>query len=255
MRPVDRGTVPQENGADKVVADFGDWRLDLLGRLGKYCCYCNSRTTDSLSWQAEHVSPQVPQLHPAVSAVALPAPNPLDWNNLLLACGPCNRAKSNNPCHFSTHFLPDYHNTHLAFGYQVVPHPARPGERACIVVPKSLTAPQLVKASATISLFKLDTIASGGRASDLRWQNRLEALVAAELAREFWDGLTVTQQTSFLPSLANLAVGLGFFSIWFDIYHDVPRAKYTFIHGAKGTALNCFPGPLYAPVVRVSGDL
>jgi len=113
MRPVERGGIPQENGVNKVVRDYKDWRQDLIDRIGNYCSYCNMTLNDSP--QVEHVTPKNPR--PGQVAGAL-----LDWNNMLLACGPCNRAKGNQPNSNQTHYIPDYHNTHLAFEYVIIDH-------------------------------------------------------------------------------------------------------------------------------------
>lgn len=59
MRPVDRGPVPHVNGVPKTVADYKDWRQDLIDRIGNYCCYCNMVLNDSP--QVEHVTPKKPQ--------------------------------------------------------------------------------------------------------------------------------------------------------------------------------------------------
>src|SRR5690606_24842339 len=104
MRPVTKGGIPQINGTDKTVSDYKDWRQDLIDRIGNFCSYCNMVLNDSP--QVEHVAPK--STNPALALV---------WSNMLLACGPCNRAKSNLPYDLSTHYIPDYHNTHLAFDY------------------------------------------------------------------------------------------------------------------------------------------
>ena len=244
MRPVFRGAVPTlANGQNKTVSNYADWRYDLITRIGKYCSYCNMRLNDSP--QVEHVAPKSKG---ATSRL-------LDWDNMLLACGPCNRAKSDTDCPATTHLLPDYHNTHLAFDWRVVPHPKRPGELACIIVPKSLSAAQLAKARATILLCKLDAITNSARASDLRWQTRLEALVAASEARDAWDKAPAMMH----PTLSNLvklaAIGYGFFSIWFDVFHDVPVVKEALVQAFPNTEGSCFPPTTFDPVVRVVGDL
>ena len=78
MRPIDKGPVPlRDDGTPKVVNNYKDWRRDLLKRIGPYCCYCNIPLYDSP--QVEHVIAQ--DIDPAKAN---------DWDNMLLACGPCN---------------------------------------------------------------------------------------------------------------------------------------------------------------------
>lgn len=110
MRPIDKGAVPMVNGAPKTVSDYKDWRRDLIDRIGNYCCYCNMVLNDSP--QVEHVIAQ--DINPTLAT---------DWDNMLLACGPCNHTKSNKPCPKTTHYLPQFHNTHLAFSFSAVRHP------------------------------------------------------------------------------------------------------------------------------------
>ena len=248
MRPVFRGPVPvKANGQPKTVSKYAQWRADLLTRMGKYCSYCNMRLNDSP--QVEHVAPKSKG----------PSTRLLDWNNMLLACGPCNRAKSDTDCPVTTHLLPDYHNTHLAFSWQVVAHPERPGELACIIVPKNtLTPAALAKAQATIGLCQLDRITNDPTASDLRWQTRLEALVAAQEVRLSWNQIALADP-GLLPSIVLLvqhaALAYGFFSIWFDVFHDVPVVKAMLLNSFPNTERSCFPAPQFNPVQWVAGDL
>ena len=243
MRPVVRGAVPQVNGVNKTVSDYKDWRMDLIDRIGNYCSYCDMLLNDSP--QVEHVSPK--------------APNPgllLVWNNMLLACGPCNRAKSDDPYTTATHYIPDYHNTHLGFSYQVVPHPTKKNQSACIVIPRSDPAVNLQKALDTIDLCKLAQLTYNKRATDLRWKYRYEALVTAQLWRMDWDNWGGVVGQRFVALLVTAAQGKGFFSIWFDIFHDVPLVKQALINGFPNTDATSFDAAnFYNPVVRVVGDL
>jgi len=177
MRPVFRGPIPKkENGEDKIVSDYKDWRYDLINRIGNYCSYCNMVLNDSP--QVEHVTPKNPQPGQAIGAL-------LAWDNMVLACGPCNRAKSNNPCDTNTHYLPDFHNTHLVFESTVV---VFGNQKACVVAPRNnLTPTQQAKAEATISLCALDKVLLNPRATDLRWKYRFETLEIAKTWREEWN--------------------------------------------------------------------
>ena len=60
------------------------------------------------SLQVEHV---VPKNSPAGYIVG----DALAWDNMLLACGPCNTAKSNKPVDFVTYYFPEEHNILLPF--------------------------------------------------------------------------------------------------------------------------------------------
>lgn len=56
MRPIERGPVPQVNGQNKRVSNYGNWRADLLDQFGEYCCYCNDKLPERA--QIEHVVAQ-----------------------------------------------------------------------------------------------------------------------------------------------------------------------------------------------------
>jgi hypothetical protein len=249
MRPIFRGPTPTDAaGNPKTVSDYKDWRADLIYRIGNYCSYCNMVLNDSP--QVEHVSPKNPQL-------GQPAGSLLDWDNMLLACGPCNRTKDNNPCPTSTHFLPDFHNTHLAFDHLVFDVPQKPGHKACLVNSKpTLTAAQSIKAQNTIKLCGLDKILVNPRATDLRWKYRYEALIAAQLWREKWDSFGKDFSGQFLPLLNTAATGKGFFSVWYDTFHDVPEVLQSLIAAFPNTERSCFDATNgYAPLPRNITDL
>lgn len=246
MRPVERGPVPLlPNGQAKTVRDYKDWRFDLIDRLGHYCSYCEMPLHDSP--QVEHVSPKS-------GAGSL-----LAWDNMLLACGPCNSTKSAAPCLPATHFLPDFHNTHLAFTHKHLLHPKLPGSIAGIVVPRvGLSARRLNKARATIVLCGLDRVVQTPkqqrRASDLRWRYRFEAIVMAERYRAKWDILPPTSAKGYIECLEDIVQAVGFFSVWLDAFSDVPRIKQMLVGAFPHTAA-CFPPPAYKPTVRVPRDL
>jgi uncharacterized protein (TIGR02646 family) len=247
MRPVERGPVPiSANGQPKKVTDYKDWRADLIDRLGNYCCYCNMPLYDSP--QVEHVAPK-----------SLVTSRKLDWDNMLLACGACNSIKNDNPCSPASHFIPDTHNTHLAFAYVTRPHQKLANNTAGIVISHAnLTAVQLPKAQNTIALCGLDRVEQTPmqqrRASDLRWRYRFEAMVLASRYRSEWDTLPAAYTSLFTNCLRDIVHYVGFFSIWFAAFHNVPPIKQMLIQAFPGTA-SCFPTPNFDPVARILGDL
>lgn len=227
MRPIDKGNTPLVNTELKSVTDYKDWRQDLIDRLGNYCCYCNMTLNDSP--QVEHVAPKnsVPELL-------------LEWNNMLLACGPCNRAKSDNDYTVDDHYIPDYHNTHLAFDYIVVPHPRKNNTPACVPIPSANRNADIRKANNTIALLKLDALTSGARATDLRWKYRYEAFLSATLWRQSWDDWGNTMADKFIPLLKDAALAKGFFSIWFSFFQEVATIKAVLINSFPGTRVTAF---------------
>lgn len=229
MRPVFRGPVPiDENGQIKVVSDYKDWRMDLIDRIGNYCSYCDMVLNDSP--QVEHVVPKNPQPNQPQGSL-------LAWDNMVLACGPCNRAKSNNPCGTDTHYLPDFHNTILAFETRNVSYR---NKNACIITVKSgLTPAQAIKGQNTVNLCQLDKVVVTPRATDLRWKYRFEALQMAKYWRNEWNDWGKTTP-AFLKLLQTAAISKGFFMVWYEVFSDVPTVVKALLEAFPNTAVDCF---------------
>ncbi len=233
MRPIDKGNIPlDKNGNIKRVKDHKDWRKDLIDRIGDYCVYCELKLT---------VSPQVEHVIAANIASALK----LTWENLLLACRPCNGAKSDKPCPPTTHYLPDMHNTYLAFQLNFQFNPKQDNEEgAFITYSSTLDANQKVKAQNTIELCALDEDTTNkrypDRVTDLRWKERYSAYREANELRTDWDEWGNTMKDKFIKLLMKVALGKGFFSIWFYKFDDVPEIKKALVESFPGTAKNCF---------------
>lgn len=241
MRPIDKGDVPQIEGNVKVVSDYKDWRQDLIDRLGNYCCYCNLVLNDSP--QVEHVIPKSTTPHLR-----------LEWSNMLLACGPCNRAKSDLDYTDTNHYLPDVHNTHLAFEYIVIPHPTKKNTNACIPAPSNFQGINIKKAEDTIELFKMTNVISNARATDLRWKYRYEAVVNATIWRKEWDDWGKTNENGFIRLLLTAATAKGFFSIWYSFFQDEPQIKSALLTAFIGTNKKAFDISGNA-ISLINGDL
>ncbi|WP_207424968.1 HNH endonuclease [Pedobacter sp. SYSU D00535] len=233
MRPIEKGKCPQIAGTDKVVTEYGQWRSDLCDRIGEYCVYCNMPINHAL--QVEHVVPKVP-----VSGA--PAGAKLAWDNMVLACGPCNRAKSNKTSNISLHYLPESHNTHLPFA--AIAHSTIP--KACIIAPAiGLKRNQLTKAKRTIKLLNLHVVDERDKIVDLRWKKRAEAQL---LVNSLYDMLQSTKvlagfdEDKFAKNIALVAKGCGFFSLWYTAFENEPKVmeKLTDNTIIPGTALSCF---------------
>ncbi len=245
MRPVDRGPVPLDAaGQARTVTAYANWRADLVARLGNYCNYCERPIYDSP--QVEHVAAK--STHPALK---------LEWTNMLLACGACNRAKSDIDCPPTTHFLPDTHNTVLAFTTRLATVPGAPPRPACLIAPApNLTPTQTKKAEATIELCALDEIVVNQTVTDMRWHHRWEASLEVEHSRQLWNTLDAAVRAEFTEMIGIAAKGIGFFSLWYAAYADEPAVKAELLRVFPGTALGCFDAAAdYAPTVRLAGDL
>jgi len=243
MRPIDKGPTPLGDDNQPItVSNHRQWRRYLIDRIGEYCSYCEIRL--NISPQIEHVIAQ--DIDPTLS---------LSWDNLVLACGPCNRKKSNTPCPPSTHYLPEVHNTYLAFEFFISPNPKQHNEAAAFIKTKENPAPPSpYKANNTIDLCALneDTTAVPKTVTDLRWRYRLEAIKTARHWRTNWDDWAYkNNSTSFINLLLTTALATGFFSVWFYIFEDVPAIKGALVHAFPGTALDCFDTEQdYVPIWR-----
>ncbi|WP_343571052.1 HNH endonuclease [Sphingobacterium sp.] len=241
MRPINKGDVPLVNNIPKVVSDYKDWRQDLIDRIGPYCCYCNMDLKDS---------PQVEHVIPKASTPGLQ----LEWSNMLLACGPCNRKKSDNDFNIQDHYLPDYHNTLLAFDYRVVPHPTKEDTFGCIVIPAINDVVNTEKSQETINFFGLDLLKSNPRATDLRWKYRYEAYISASIWKDKWDNWGRDMEDEFIPLLTDCALGKGFFGIWISFFNDVTLVKQSLVNSFLGTRNEAFDQD-YVLIPINDGDL
>jgi HNH endonuclease len=107
MRPLEKGPCPTDsNGKSIQVNDYKDWRTWLVDRIGNYCVYCNDTLHYNLN--VEHVVALNPPVGYSPGAL-------LDWNNVLLACFPCNNKKDTQVINYTTHYFPEHNNTHLPF--------------------------------------------------------------------------------------------------------------------------------------------
>ncbi len=232
MRPIAKGPVPQIGEKPKVVKHYQEWREDLRMRIGRYCCYCNIPLLSGA--HVEHVFPKNPPEGVIKGSF-------LDWDNMLFACINCNSSKGNTPIADSLFFLPEVHNTHLAFEYRVIAHPFKLGQKACVPIPSQYSLVDSAKARRTIDLLKLDDLKHDkGEEKDLRWHYRHQALLIAEQWKRGWDEIGHFQANNFIPLLLTAATAKGFFSIWMQVFSNVPQICLALIDAFPGTAKDCF---------------
>jgi hypothetical protein len=244
MRPIDRGNWPTTVAGTRIsVNNYRNWRGDQIDRIGSYCSFCNMTLTDSP--QVEHVIAQ-----------DIDAAQAFDWDNLLLACGACNRAKSNHPCPPTTHYLPTDHNTHLAFDFVVVKHPRRPSKRAAFVTWKGTPADQTM-ATNTIKLCKLaeETTRILPQFTDQRWDRRFQAYLAADIWRRLWEDSDRVKTDNFIEALLTVVKPTGFWSIWYDTFSDVQEIRKALVQQFPGTNLRCFDPVTFEPVPLNAGGI
>lgn len=253
MRPFERGSVPTDAAGNALtVTHYRDWRRDLIDRIGPYCAYCNMPLGHKL--EVEHMSAQAQQLV-----------NPLDWSNLALSCNTCNTTKNARPYSPATHYLPDRHNTHMAFVY--VPRQRRRNTRdrklydvVDVEPAPGLTAAQQLKAQNTLDLVDINLIDGRRSIPNQRFSSRLGAWRDAEASLQDYE-IIVSQAPAYslqqARQIARTAKATGFFSLWFVIFSKYPEVLKLLVHKDQfpGTALNCFDSANgYRPVPRNPSD-
>lgn len=246
MRPIDKGKNPlDENDNPITVLDYHDWRSLLIDRIGDYCVYCNAPLLFNLN--VEHVVPIKPP-------VGYKAGDKLIWENVLLACGPCNLKKTNQIVDPAYHYFPTVNNTQLAFDVHV-------GSDYAIVIPaQGLSTEQTKKAQTTVSeLFGLDNIDRDKNITDLRWKRRYEAYLLAENTYKAYLILYVSAPFDAVNLVIQSAKTAGFWSIWYNQFINEPDVLAALLdtskNGFPGTAVNCFDAANgYRPIPRNPND-
>ncbi len=220
MRPVDRGSIPLDNGGQpKEFRDYRYARRDLIDRLGEYCSYCEMKLGSSLA--VEHVKPK--KHHPDLE---------LQWSNFLLACANCNPTKGSEDINLDDYYWPDKDNTVRAIEYR---------EGGIVQADPNLSPEQRAKAEATIKLTGLDKIpgndpkANDPKASDRRWEDRRKIWKKAKRS------LCRLQATDSQDMREQIVDSVNsFWSVWMTVFRDYPDMRRRFIEAFPGTSQECF---------------
>jgi hypothetical protein len=232
MRPVNRGALPVR--ADGTSYDFKkhtEARDHLIDRIGDYCSYCeNILSSDA---DVEHVQPKTVQGGRPDLA--------LSWENFLLACKYCNRAKWQTIVALDDCFWPDRDNSFRAFVYEHNNVPKPDGR---------LPGREFAIAQRTLGLTGLDRVPGHPDFShrDRRFLKRKEAWGVAILTLQQYRAKTTSPASVLLT-----AVSRGFFSIWMAVFSEHAEILRLLIAGFKA-ADDCFDAD-GAPVARPGGLL
>ncbi|HEP1206062.1 HNH endonuclease [Stenotrophomonas maltophilia] len=214
MRPVRRGAAP------KVYARYQDAIGDLEDCFGSYCSYCERRFPALLA--VEHVSPK-----------CLDAARETDWTNFLLGCVNCNSTKGSTPTNDCDFLWPDKDNTLKAIEYKA----------GGMVVPSPALSPHVhAKTSALIELVGLDR--HPGQTPDKRPSDRDKRFEQRErvwqLAIRMQAMLARNDNSDFRETIAELAVGHGFFSVWISVFLADADMCSRLFNAHVGTERDCF---------------
>jgi len=214
MRPIIKGDWPQDNGANKVYAEYGEARPELIIRLGDYCSYCENQITN----------PAVEHEQPKIVAPGLE----LNWYNYLLSCINCNSTKGHEYLNFYEYYWPDVHNTHLLFDYLPLGYVVLKNEYPADI--------DKGRAERTYNLVGLGRYKSQDHPGDRRWEKRSQAWGDAESVLKFYEGNGLPDD--FIPLICRHAKQAGFWSVWMSVFRNHPEVQDALILAFNGT----FPG-------------
>lgn len=230
MRPVTIGPTPGS------FAAYRDAFAPMIARIGEFCSYCERSITANLA--IEHIVSR--DQDPGLALV---------WENFLLGCTNCNSTKLNKPVRVPDFLWPHLDNTQLAFEYRVGGFVAvHPGLEA-------LSPGLAAKARAMLDLVGLDRHPGNPvrppTAADRRWIQREEVWsLASRLKREM-----SLDDSGFVRSLiVEIALGNGFFSVWFSVFEGDADMRLRLIAAFRGTAGDCF-SPEGNPEPRPGGQI
>jgi hypothetical protein len=212
MRPVDRGAIPLDAaGNPKTWTRYQDARLDLIGRLGDYCSYCEMRLEASLA--VEHVLPKI-----------LKPESELSWDNFLLACTNCNSTKGKKEIALDDFLWPDRADTFRVFLY---------GPGCMIRAADGLTEQEMQRAEKTLGLTGLDKYPpKKTSASDRRWIKRQDAWGIAERAKK---RLRDNPTEAMRDQIADTAKLGDYWSVWMTVFADDADMRRRLVSAFVGT--------------------
>jgi len=221
MRPVNKGDWPKDPKtndskvftSDRKIEDntYKEAKKDLICRLGPYCSYCETKLDISTS-HVEHKLPKSLEKYYSLRG---------DWDNFLLACSPCNNAKSDKDIELDDVYWPDIDNTAWIFDYQF--HQQKNGEEVVIIeVNSNLSQSQKEKAQITLELTGLNRYPGGPdepRPADERYEHRTEAWNKAHRSLKLLQKL---DDEEMRQDIVVQAKDKGFFSVWMTVFQDDP---------------------------------
>lgn len=229
MRPINKGTHPQQDGQPVVYKKYEDARDQLFERIGEYCSYCEMQSNEGPA--IEHVQPK--KLYPNLK---------ITWDNFLLGCRYCNSSKGTKDINLSDYFWPDKDNTFRAFVYE--------RDRAPQISPV-LSDPQKRIAQNTLELTGLDREPGHPQLTDKdrRWLKRRDAWGRALDAK---NRLGEHPELRMREQIVDTAIQTGFWSVWMTVFADDADMRQRLLTSFPGTNLECFDQNIQ-PISHSSG--
>jgi len=245
MRPVSRGKAPNGTGQ---YSPWGLARRDLVRAMGPFCSYCEREVRNQLA--VEHIRPKDPNATPNWSHLRF------SWENFLLACTNCNSIKGDKNFPLTHCFWPHLDNTTRAISYD---------PDGSVQIEPLLPVVMHPGARATIDLVGLDRDGRSDPAgSDPRWELRELAWELANRQLQTWLQLlaersrgeaTVAAVRRAVECIADVAIGIGFWSVWMKAFRGHPQVQGRLVQAFPGTVSVCFRPPAYDRGQRVGSLL
>jgi uncharacterized protein (TIGR02646 family) len=221
MKPVHKGSAPRR------YSSHGEAKPDLIEQLGPHCSYCEAYGAPT-ALDVEHIYPQKSHGRRKNS-----------WDNFLLACKSCNSKKnihlgSGRQRALDQRYLwPHIDNTARAFRYfsdgRVSPEP-------------SLPPPVQRLAARTMEMVGFLSKPPGAKP----YTQRSIAYTGISIREEIWRVVAsfrtdymASPQPARARSFATIAVRIGYFSIWMEVFRDRPEFRGELITAFKA-APQCF---------------
>jgi hypothetical protein len=229
MRPIIKQTPTDEQGNLVTFSKYDDAKPFLVNQLGDYCSFCEKQNTRS-ALEVEHIYPKSKGEYAHLIN---------EWSNFLLGCKICNSIKGAKEISLTNTYMP--HTDNLMCYIEIL-------EGGFIQIKPNLLQEEKEKATAFINLIGLDRSLGHPNYSykDDRWEYRYKAY---EYAQECLNDYQNSQH--YLKNIINLAKTIGFFSVWFTVFHAHDEVKSALINAFAGTAANCFDeNNHFAPIPR-----
>ncbi len=211
MRPINKGEPPRSYTEYKYA------KIDLKKRIGSICSYCEMYIGNQPD--IEHVIPK-----------SKDESKELEWDNFLIACKTCNRAKSNINDSREGYPFPDEYNTAYLFKYYE-------GE---ITVNEQLNDADKKMAKNLFDLLKFyNKKDSDNRVNDICSERRDSFEKAEEVLKDY---IKMKNCTSPKETVINMTANNcnQFISVWLEVFKDHPEVKKEIIKNIKGTAIECY---------------
>lgn len=210
---------------------YGNAKPDLVTELGKFCSFCEKSLTRS-AFHVEHILAKG-CLIPGSQTLKYPHLKKR-WDNFLLACVNCNSVKGDKDVAVLAPFMP--HENNLLHFLEIQ-------TGGMIVMKTGVVGNDRIRTQAFIDLVGLDRIPGHAQFSmkDDRWDERLEAY---DLAGRYLAKYTSNPPTADIESIVDLAMAIGFYTIWYQFFIGHDPVINAFINGftrSDGSIVEPFP--------------